>query len=139
MRTQSESSLLSGVRSKREKILEIDGTVTTQPVLEHVGISTWPGIVCSFTIVTVLSMSTYIPLTFGMMLFSGRLILTDHSLYFEALKVVSYDKPKRYDLSEDLKQIVKPELTGPWGTRLFDKAVSYKSISLYGRLLFPLN
>ncbi|ESQ48069.1 hypothetical protein EUTSA_v10020186mg [Eutrema salsugineum] len=102
MRTQSESSLLSGVRSKREKILEIDGTVTTQPVLEHVGISTWP----------------------------GRLILTDHSLYFEALKVVSYDKPKRYDLSEDLKQIVKPELTGPWGTRLFDKAVSYKSISL---------
>ncbi|CAH2053395.1 unnamed protein product [Thlaspi arvense] len=102
MRTQSESSLLSGVRSKKEKILDIDGTVTTQPVLEHVGISTWP----------------------------GRLILTDHSLYFEALKVVSYDKPKRYDLSEDLKQIVKPELTGPWGTRLFDKAVSYKSISL---------
>jgi len=54
MRTQSESSLLSGVRSKREKILEIDGTVTTQPVLEHVGISTWPGIVCIFSIVTVL-------------------------------------------------------------------------------------
>ncbi|KAG7582489.1 hypothetical protein ISN44_As08g020840 [Arabidopsis suecica] len=53
MRTQSESSLLSGVRSKREKILEIDGTVTTQPVLEHVGISTWPGIVCIFSIVTV--------------------------------------------------------------------------------------
>jgi hypothetical protein len=102
MRTQSESSLLSGVRSKREKILEIDGTVTTQPVLEHVGISTWP----------------------------GRLILTDHSLYFEALKVVSYDTPKRYHLSEDLKQIIKPELTGPWGTRLFDKAVSYQSISL---------
>ncbi|KAH0904263.1 hypothetical protein HID58_043766 [Brassica napus] len=102
MRTQSESSLLSGVRLKKEKILEIDGTVTTQPVLEHVGMSTWP----------------------------GRLILTDHSLYFEALKVVSYDKPKRYDLSEDLKQIVKAELTGPWGTRLFDKAVSYKSISL---------
>ena len=102
MRTQSESSLLSGVRPKKEKILEIDGTVTTQPVLEHVGMSTWP----------------------------GRLILTDHSLYFEALKVVSYDKPKRYDLSEDLKQIVKPELTGPWGTRLFDKAVSYKSIPL---------
>ncbi|PKI48321.1 hypothetical protein CRG98_031269, partial [Punica granatum] len=60
----------------------------------------------------------------------GRLILTDHALYFEALRVVSYDKPKRYDLSEDLKQIVKPELTGPWGTRLFDKAVLYKSISL---------
>ncbi|KHG28128.1 Heat-inducible transcription repressor HrcA [Gossypium arboreum] len=96
MKSQSESSLLSAVRSTRgEKILEVDGTVTTQPVLEHVGISTWP----------------------------GRLILTDHALYFEALRVVSYDKPKRYDLSDDLKQTVKPELTGPWGTRLFDKAV----------------
>ncbi|EOA38869.1 hypothetical protein CARUB_v10011234mg [Capsella rubella] len=102
MKSQSESSLLSGVRSKGEKILEIDGTVTTQPVLEHIGSSTWP----------------------------GRLILTDHSLYFEAIKVVSFDTPKRYSLSEDLKQVIKPELTGPWGTRLFDKAVSYKSISL---------
>ncbi|CAL8159241.1 unnamed protein product [Prunus armeniaca] len=103
MRTQSESSLLSAMRSPRgEKILEVDGTVTTQPVLEHVGISTWP----------------------------GRLILTDHAFYFEALRVVSYDKAKRYDLSDDLKQVVKPELTGPWGTRLFDKAVFYKSISL---------
>ncbi|XP_062117135.1 uncharacterized protein LOC133830994 isoform X4 [Humulus lupulus] len=103
MRTQSESSLLSAIRlSNGEKILEMDGTVTTQPVLEHVGISTWP----------------------------GRLTLTDHALYFEALRVVSYDKAKRYDLSDDLKQIVKPELTGPWGTRLFDKAVFYKSISL---------
>uniref|UniRef100_A0A2P2LMW8 Uncharacterized protein n=1 Tax=Rhizophora mucronata TaxID=61149 RepID=A0A2P2LMW8_RHIMU len=103
MKTQSDSSLLSAVRSsRREKILEVDGTVTTQPVLEHVAISTWP----------------------------GRLTLTDHALYFEALRVVSYDKPKSYDLSDDLKQIVKPELTGPWGTRLFDKAVFYKSISL---------
>ncbi|KAK7271247.1 hypothetical protein RJT34_26985 [Clitoria ternatea] len=103
MKSNSESSLLSAVRSSRcEKILEIDGTVTTQPVLEHVGISTWP----------------------------GRLILTDHALYFEALRVVSYDKPKRYDLANDLKQIVKPELTGPWGTRLFDKAVFYSSLSL---------
>ncbi|KAM2076621.1 hypothetical protein ACFX1T_039336 [Malus domestica] len=103
MKSQSESSLLSAMRSsKREKILEVDGTVTTQPVLEHVGISTWP----------------------------GRLILTDHALYFEALRVVSYDKAKRYDLSDDLKQLVKAELTGPWGTRLFDKAVFYKSNSL---------
>ncbi|KAH0879397.1 hypothetical protein HID58_066791 [Brassica napus] len=102
MKSQSESSLLSYVRSKGQKILEIDGTVTTQPVLEHIGMSTWP----------------------------GRLILTDHALYFEAIKVVSFDTPKRYSLSEDLKQVIKPELTGPWGTRLFDKAVSYKSISL---------
>ncbi|KAL0864619.1 hypothetical protein Bca101_043737 [Brassica carinata] len=102
MKSQSESSLLSGFRSKGEKVFEIDGTVTTQPVLEHIGMSTWP----------------------------GRLILTDHALYFEAIKVVSFDTPKRYSLSEDLKQVIKPELTGPWGTRLFDKAVSYKSVSL---------
>lgn len=103
MKTQSESSILSAIRSSRgEKILEVDGTVTTQPVLEHVGISTWP----------------------------GRLTLTDHALYFEAHRVVSYEKAKIYDLTEDLKQVVKPELTGPWGTRLFDKAVFYKSVSL---------
>ncbi|XP_041998413.1 uncharacterized protein LOC121748247 isoform X2 [Salvia splendens] len=100
LQSQSESSLLSSIRAGRgEKILEVDGTVTTQPVLEHVGTSAWP----------------------------GRLTLTDHALYFEALCVVSYDKAKSYDLADDLQQVVKPELTGPWGTRLFDKAVFYKS------------
>jgi hypothetical protein len=45
MKTQSESSLLSSIRSQRgERVLEVDGTLTTQPVLEHVGISTWPGV-----------------------------------------------------------------------------------------------
>ena len=45
MKAQSESSLLSGLRSLRgERVLEVDGTLTTQPVLEHVGISTWPGV-----------------------------------------------------------------------------------------------
>ncbi|XP_052169604.1 uncharacterized protein LOC127786293 isoform X3 [Oryza glaberrima] len=103
MKGQSESSLLSTQRSQRgERIVEVDGTLTTQPVLEHVGISTWP----------------------------GRLTLTDHALYFEALRVVTYDKPKAYELAEDLKQSVKPELTGPWGSRLFDKAVMYKSTTL---------
>ncbi|CAL9067709.1 uncharacterized protein LOC135611050 [Musa acuminata AAA Group] len=103
MKTQSESSLLSGLRLHRgERILEVDGTLTTQPVLEHIGLSTWP----------------------------GRLILTDHALYFEALRLVTSDKPKVYELADDLKQIIKPELTGPWGSRLFDKAVMYKSISL---------
>lgn len=44
MKNNSDSSLLSAMRlSRGEKILEVDGTVTTQPVLEHVGISTWPG------------------------------------------------------------------------------------------------
>lgn len=61
---------------------------------------------------------------------AGRLVLTDHALYFEAHRVVSYEKPKKYDLSDDLNQVVKPELTGPWGTRLFDKAVFYSSVSL---------
>ncbi|KAJ1690707.1 hypothetical protein LUZ63_014862 [Rhynchospora breviuscula] len=103
MKSQSESALLTGLRAERaEKILEIDGTLTTQPVLEHVGTSAWP----------------------------GRLTLTDHALYFETLKVVTYDKPKVYELAEDLKQVIKPELTGPWGSRLFDKAVMYKSIKL---------
>uniref|UniRef100_A0A0D3G598 Uncharacterized protein n=1 Tax=Oryza barthii TaxID=65489 RepID=A0A0D3G598_9ORYZ len=103
MKGQSESSLLSGQRSQRgERIVEIDGTLTTQPVLEHVRISTWP----------------------------GRLTLTDHALYFEALRVVTYDKPKAYELAEDLKQSVKPELTGPWGSRLFDKAVIIEPVIL---------
>ncbi|XP_028786985.1 uncharacterized protein LOC114742925 isoform X2 [Neltuma alba] len=103
MRSNSDSSLLSALRSSRgEKILEVDGTVTTQPVLEHVGLSAWP----------------------------GRLILTDHALYFEALHVVKYDKPKKYDLADDLRQVIKPEMTGPLGTRLFDKAVFYNSASL---------
>lgn len=61
---------------------------------------------------------------------TGRLTLTDHAMYFEALRVVSYDKPTVYELSDDLKQFVKPELTGPWGTRLFDKAFLYKSVLL---------
>lgn len=44
MKNLSESNLLQSERSLRdEKILEMDGTVTTQPVLEHVGVSTWPG------------------------------------------------------------------------------------------------
>ncbi|CAM8924147.1 unnamed protein product [Rhodiola kirilowii] len=103
LKSQTDSTLLSTFRSSRgEKILEVDGTVTTQPVLEHIGMSAWP----------------------------GRLILTDHALYFEAHRVVSYEKAKVYNLSDDLKQVIKPELTGPLGTRLFDKAVSYKSLSL---------
>nr|XP_043612474.1 uncharacterized protein LOC122584333 [Erigeron canadensis]XP_043612479.1 uncharacterized protein LOC122584333 [Erigeron canadensis] len=111
LKSQSESSLLSSQRSERgEKILEMDGTVTTQPVLQHVGISTWP----------------------------GRLTLTDHAMYFEALRVVSYDKPTVYELADDLKQFVKPELTGPWGTRLFDKAFLYKSVSISEAVVMEL-
>ncbi|XP_073144732.1 uncharacterized protein [Henckelia pumila] len=101
--SQSESSLLSSQRLGRgEKVLEVDGTAASQPVIEHVGVSAWP----------------------------GRLTLTDHALYFEDFQVVSYDKAKMYDLADDLQQIIRPELSGPWGTRLFDTAVFYKSNSL---------
>ncbi|PWA96781.1 hypothetical protein CTI12_AA033400 [Artemisia annua] len=111
IKSQSESSLLQSPRSARgERVLELDGTVTTQPVLQHLGISTWP----------------------------GRLTLTDHALYFEALKVVSYDTPTVYELADDLKQVVKAELTGPWGTRLFDKAVLYKSSTLSEPVIMEL-
>ena len=42
-----------------------------------------------------------------------------------------YDKAVKYDLATDLKQVIKPELTGPLGARVFDKAVMYKSTSMY--------
>lgn len=87
--------------AEEEIVLEVDGTVPTQPVLERIGISAWP----------------------------GRLTLTNYALYFES-GVGLYDKAVRYDLASDLKQIIKPELTGPLGARLFDKAVMYKSSSM---------
>ncbi|XP_024389635.1 uncharacterized protein [Physcomitrium patens] len=103
MKNQATPALVKALQlGKNEKLIDTDGTATTQPVLQHVGVSTWP----------------------------GRLTLTDHAIYFEATGVVSYDKPKKFDLSADLKHIVKPVLTGPWGARLFDKAVMYKSSAL---------
>lgn len=60
---------------------------------------------------------------------SGRLSLTNRALYFET-GVGLYDKAMRYDLATDLKQAIKPELTGPLGARIFDKAVMYKSSSM---------
>ncbi|KAG6429392.1 hypothetical protein SASPL_107443 [Salvia splendens] len=85
-----------------EIIIDVDGTVPTQPVLQHIGMSAWP----------------------------GRLTLTNHALYFEP-GVGIYDKAVKYDLATDMKQVVKPELTGPLGARLFDKAVMYKSTTTY--------
>ncbi|KAG9148781.1 hypothetical protein Leryth_018092 [Lithospermum erythrorhizon] len=87
--------------AENEIILETDGTVPTQPVLQHVGISAWP----------------------------GRLTMTSRALYFES-GVGLYDKAVRYDLATDMKQTIKPELTGPLGVRLFDRAVMYKSTSV---------
>ncbi|CAB4265423.1 unnamed protein product [Prunus armeniaca] len=85
-----------------EMVLDVDGTVPTQPVLQHIGISLWP----------------------------GRLTLTNSALYFESLGVGLYEKAVRYDLATDMKQVIKPELTGPLGARLFDKAIMYKSTSM---------
>ncbi|OMO59106.1 hypothetical protein COLO4_34317 [Corchorus olitorius] len=91
-----------------EIILDVEGAVPTQPVLQHVGISAWP----------------------------GRLTLTNFALYFESLGVGVYDKAVRYDLSTDLKQVIKPELTGPLGAHLFDKAVMYKLLTVTERVYF---
>ena len=57
--------------------------------------------------------------------------LTNHAIYFESLGVGLYDKAVIYDLASDMKQVIKPELTGPLGARIFDKAVMYKSTSVY--------
>ena len=44
MKSQSSSAhLLKLEMVKGENVVEIDGTVTTQPVLQHIGVSTWPG------------------------------------------------------------------------------------------------
>ncbi|CAK7323793.1 unnamed protein product [Dovyalis caffra] len=91
-----------------EIILDVDGTVPSQPVLQHIGISAWP----------------------------GRLTLTNYAIYFESLGVGLYDKAVRYDLATDMKQVIKPELTGPLGARLFDKAVMYKSASFAEAIYF---
>ncbi|KAJ1400173.1 hypothetical protein SESBI_29733 [Sesbania bispinosa] len=88
--------------AEEEIILDVDGTIPTQPVLQHIGISAWP----------------------------GRLTLTNYALYFESLGVGVYEKAVRYDLGTDMKQVIKPDLTGPLGARLFDKAVMYKSTSI---------
>lgn len=97
----SASPLVSNLLVEGEIILDVDGTVPTQPVFQHIGISGWP----------------------------GRVTLTNHALYFESLGVGIYDKAVKYELAMDLKQVIKPDLTGPLGARLFDKAVMYKSTS----------
>ncbi|KAL8157756.1 hypothetical protein AgCh_002455 [Apium graveolens] len=91
-----------------EIILDIDGTVPTQPIFQHIGISGWP----------------------------GRLTLTNNSMYFESMGVGIYDKAVKFELSADMKQVIKPDLTGPLGARLYDKAVMYKSTSITDPVYF---
>nr|CAD1821100.1 unnamed protein product [Ananas comosus var. bracteatus] len=91
-----------------EIILDVDGAMPTKPILQHIGTSTWP--------VTLLfrTSDAYQP-RYLLRVIWGRF---------------SYNKAVMYDLAKDLKQVVKRECTGPWGARLFDKAVMYRSSSL---------
>ncbi|GMN62909.1 hypothetical protein TIFTF001_031972 [Ficus carica] len=43
----------------------------------------------------------------------GRLTLTNYALYFELLGVGLYEEAVRYDLATDMKQVIRPGLTGP--------------------------
>ncbi|KAK4261638.1 hypothetical protein QN277_004604 [Acacia crassicarpa] len=97
-----DTSIVNLQLADGEFVIDVDGTNPTQPVLQHIGISAWP----------------------------GRFILTNYALYFEPLGVGSYEKGVRYDLEMDLKQVIKPDRTGPLGARIFDKAVMYKSTSV---------
>jgi len=55
------------------------------------------------------------------------LVLTTHALYFQSIRVGYGDNIVKYDLATDSNQVIKRDLTGPLGVRLFDKAVMYKS------------
>jgi hypothetical protein len=62
---------------------------------------------------------------------AGRLTLTNSALYFEVAGVLSYGEAKKFDLSKELFHEVIPDLTGPLGAKLFDKAIQFKSDELY--------
>ncbi|KAH7420426.1 hypothetical protein KP509_13G007100 [Ceratopteris richardii] len=109
VKNQSFSSHFLKFRSmKCETLVEFEGTVKTPPVLQHTGVSIWP----------------------------GRMTLTDHALYFEPIGVGSYDNPLKFDFSDDSHHTVKPELTGPWGARLFDRGILCKSSASPEPLIF---
>lgn len=66
-----------------------------------------------------------------MHLCAGRFTVTNYAIYFEVAGILSYSDAKRFDLASDLKYEVKPEVTGPWGTKIFDKAIMFKSNEVY--------
>ncbi|TVU29062.1 hypothetical protein EJB05_20605 [Eragrostis curvula] len=104
-----QSPLSSGFKLEAgECILAIEGDRPIHPVLQHIGISAWP----------------------------GRLVLTTHALYFQSIRVGYGDKIVKYDLAADSNQVIKRDLTGPLGVRLFDKAVMYKSSTLTEPIYF---
>ncbi|ONK68871.1 uncharacterized protein A4U43_C05F16910 [Asparagus officinalis] len=86
-----------------EFILHVDGTASTQRVINHIGSTSWP----------------------------GRLTLTNKALYFEASKAISYETALRIEIwKPDVDHQVKAASTGPWGAPLFDKAIAYESSQL---------
>ncbi|KAF0931721.1 hypothetical protein E2562_005711 [Oryza meyeriana var. granulata] len=104
-----QSSLASSFHpDDGEYILAIDGDRPIHPVLQHIGISAWP----------------------------GRLLLTTHALYFQSIRVGYGDKIVKYDLATDSDQVIKRDFTGPLGVRLFDKAMMYKSSTLTEPIYF---
>uniref|UniRef100_A0A804NTR8 DUF639 domain-containing protein n=1 Tax=Zea mays TaxID=4577 RepID=A0A804NTR8_MAIZE len=54
----------------------------------------------------------------------------------QSIRVGYGDKIVKYDLSTDSNQVIKRDLTGPLGVRLFDKAVMYKSSTLTEPIYF---
>ncbi|KAI5061387.1 hypothetical protein GOP47_0023892 [Adiantum capillus-veneris] len=92
--------------SEEELVLEVDGV--SQTVIQHVGSKA----------------------------FSGRLTLTDCALYFEPSSIMSYRDAVKFNLAADLNHEVSPDLSGPWGSRIFDKALTYKNSSLDTPIVF---
>ncbi|XP_065869833.1 uncharacterized protein [Euphorbia lathyris] len=62
------------------------------------------------------------------MAWPGKVILTDRALYFEAVDLLRQNdaKPKRFDLTRKGLQVEKTKV-GPFGSGLFDSAVSISS------------
>ncbi|RWV86445.1 hypothetical protein GW17_00051659, partial [Ensete ventricosum] len=140
LRENTLKSIFSGRRRKRTGVAEDVG----DPIPQLSSFANCVVARCSRTFHTAIKSPDYLAdkefrqLTFDMMLAwesPGRLTLTTHALYFESLGV-GYDKAVRYDLATDQRQVIKGDLTGPLGARLFDKAVMYKSISLAGPVYF---
>ncbi|XP_062207584.1 uncharacterized protein LOC133909256 [Phragmites australis] len=59
----------------------------------------------------------------------GNLTLTDKALYFEAIGLASTKKPMRLDLTDKNSRVEKAKV-GPFGSKLFDSAVSVSSGSM---------
>ncbi|KAI5062578.1 hypothetical protein GOP47_0023117 [Adiantum capillus-veneris] len=107
MKKKNERSFLKELpMSEEEHVMEIDGT--SQMVIQHIGSKS----------------------------LTGRLTLTDHCLYFEPSSLVSHKDAIKYDLSLPIDHRVSTELAGPWGSRMFDKAINYQTTSPEQRIVF---